>query len=336
MTATVSAGMTAGVLSYAQTRGVAPAEVWAKAGAVPLSLRPDDRVDITTYLALVREARALVGDDAFSLHYGAQVSMTELSIVGLIMEASATMGDALAQLHRYGRLAADIAGTGGQPLYLTESAAGLFLDMSGMDMYPELVEEACARLVVGPRRFLSQAHVISASFAFPAPAHQTEFEAVLGCPVQFDAPRTALQLHPHVSDWPVAPHSGYVFGVLRSTAEKQLAELPAHGEWAQRVSRIVKASIHTGETTAEATAHALHCSRSTLARRLADEGTDFSTIVNAVRRDLAMAYLTGGHASVNQIAYLAGFAEPSAFIRAFRRWTGMNPGDYRNARGRTT
>jgi AraC-like DNA-binding protein len=322
-------GMVTGLVTYAHAHGVEPEALWAASGSAPLDPEPDARAPLQTYVSLHTAASALTGDDAFALHYGADVSMAEVSIVGLIMEAAPDMAQALRQLQRYGRLAADISGMDGPQLTLAPRPHGLFLIADGIAPYRELVEESFARLVRGPARFLERPHVLSAHFAYPAPGHAAEYELVLGCPVIFDADETALELHPEVGSWPVAQHPRYVFGILADAADQQLQRHSAGQTWTARAAEHVRSTVHEGGATADRTARALHCSRSTLARRLAEEGTSHSAVLDDVRRDLAIRYLSAGKVSVSQVAYLVGFADAPSFIRAFRRWTGRNPGSYR-------
>jgi AraC-like DNA-binding protein len=89
--------------------------------------------------------------------------------------------------------------------------------------------------------------------------------------------------------------------------------------------------LHEGEPAAEPLARELGCSRSTLFRRLRDEGTTFTRVVEHLRRDLAIEYLRGGRVSVREVTYLVGFSDPAAFSRAFRRWIGRPPGEFRQS-----
>ena len=75
----------------------------------------------------------------------------------------------------------------------------------------------------------------------------------------------------------------------------------------------------------------LHCSRSTLQRQLSAEGTSYRDILETTRRALATHYLKDGDQSQAQIAFMIGFADQSNFARAFKRWTGVSPGEYRKA-----
>ena len=102
----VAAGLAAGLTGYAETRGADRARLLSCAGLAEADCTdPDARIPLPTYLALIRSACRLTNDPALALRWGAEVGMADLSIVGLIMEASATMGEAFLQLQRYDRLA---------------------------------------------------------------------------------------------------------------------------------------------------------------------------------------------------------------------------------------
>jgi AraC-like DNA-binding protein len=78
----------------------------------------------------------------------------------------------------------------------------------------------------------------------------------------------------------------------------------------------------------------LHTTASTLRRRLDEEGQPYQSIKDELRRDLAINYLSRSRDSVMDVAIALGFADPSAFHRAFKKWTGANPGEYRQSRQR--
>src|SRR6185369_6053431 len=88
--------------------------------------------------------------------------------------------------------------------------------------------------------------------------------------------------------------------------------------------------LSSGEATAEETAKQLHMSPRTLQRKLAEANTTYLKLVDDARKDLALRYIEDPRRSVTDITFSLGFSQPSAFTRAFRRWTGRSPSDYRS------
>ena len=76
-------------------------------------------------------------------------------------------------------------------------------------------------------------------------------------------------------------------------------------------------------------ARRLHMSRRTLQRRLAEADTSYLRLVDDTRKDLALRYLEDASRSIMDVAFTLGFSQQSAFTRAFKRWTGVNPTEYR-------
>lgn len=331
---TVAAGLVAGLVDYAVGRGADRTILMSRSGLVASDLSdPDGRQPLERYVALLHVAAEMAGDPAMALHFGRDVAMAELSIVGLIMEASATMMEAFEQLGRYGRLALDSGPVGADAaaLLLVEEAGRLFVveRRPDADAMPELTDVAFAQLTCGPRRFLAQPHVLGVELIRPAPPHAAAYAAVFGCQVRFGARRNALELHPQVGDWRVAQNPRYVFGVLTERAEALLAGQAAQDNMSARVEALLLPVLHHGSTGVETVAAQVGLSRTSLFRRLKEEGTSFTDLLDDLRRRLALQYLGGGRASVNETAYLLGFSDAAAFSRAFRRWTGSTPGAYR-------
>ena len=120
-------------------------------------------------------------------------------------------------------------------------------------------------------------------------------------------------------------------GVLDRAATQLLERLPRRDTWTARVREILAAELARGAPTLEQIAYRLGVTERTLRRRLHDEGTSHKEVLAELRLSLAQRHLSERVLSVAEIAFLLGFAEPSAFHKAFRRWTGRAPADCRRA-----
>ncbi|MCP8883665.1 AraC family transcriptional regulator [Devosia sp. XJ19-1] len=330
--ASIAAGIVSGFVAFLDGQGVDGRALAATAGiAGGVLVDPDARLPFDRYAALVGLAHKTTGDTGLSLRFGAAVGMADLSILGLIMEASATMGEAFVQMQRYGRLALAADPSLPPRFAMEHHGERLYLVDRGPDpdSFPEMTEEAFAQLTCGPRRFLTRPHVLSVHVTHEAPRHAELYAEIFACPVHFGAVFNALELPLDIADWPVARERRYVFGVLCEKAESLLREAVPVASIRALLDAAIRASLHQGEPGADPLARSLGFSRSTLFRRLRDEGTSFARVLDGVRHDLALQYLAGGRSSLAEIAYLLGFSEPAALSRAFQRWTGETPGQYR-------
>jgi AraC-like DNA-binding protein len=109
-----------------------------------------------------------------------------------------------------------------------------------------------------------------------------------------------------------------------------MARILRHESLSDRVRQILMQEVPGGNPSLEWVASRLALSPRTLQRRLRDEGTTHVALLDDLRRDLAIGYLKEKRVPIGEIAFLLGFSEPSAFHRAFRRWTGSTPGEVRN------
>jgi AraC-like DNA-binding protein len=328
---TASAGLALGLLDFAAGKGIDRFALAAQAGLDVAALAdPDNRVPFSSYVTLMRLACEACRDPALALHYGEAVDMSEVSIVGLIMNASETMADAYAQLQRFGRLALEVEGAG-ERFGVAQREGSLWIvdARTNPNAFPQLTELAFARLVCGPRRFLPEPHVHEVHVTHPAPPYRAEYDRIFQCPVVFQSEWNAMRMHPQAATWRVALQPRYVFGILTDRADRLLKNLDDARTARARVEGLVLAILHKGEASADAIASAMGFSRQTLFRRLRDEGVTFGEVLDDLRHRMALHYLQGSKASVNEVAYLVGFSDRASFSRAFKRWTGRNPGEVR-------
>lgn len=334
---TASAGLVRGLLEFAVDRGADRQVLATRAGIDVRALEDaDNRITFDIYIALTREACALCGDPALALHYGECIDMSEVSIVGLIMNASETMAEAFAQLQRFSQLALEVEGAG-ERFGVTMRDGGLWIVDQRLNPndFPQLSEVTFARLACGPRRFLPQQHILEVHFTHPAPPYRREYERIFDCKVVFNSEWNAMRMHPEAAAWRVALQPRYVFGVLTERADMLLRSLEDSRTTRARVEGLILPIMHKGDANADTIASIMGFSRQTLFRRLREEGVTFEDVLDDLRHRMALHYLEGRRASVNEVAYLVGFSDRASFSRAFKRWTGRNPGEVRAQLRRT-
>lgn len=330
----VAAAISVRVIEFAEERGASREELLAQAGIDPVLLEDlDARIPLTQHAALLRTAKTMCNDPAFALHYGEAVNLAEVSVVGLIGYACETMFDAFVQLQRYSRLMMDF-GLGMQPRFaLASEPDGLWLEDNRPDpnSTPELTETVFAQMVSGTRRFGDTPFVLAVEVTHAEPGYAHEYERVLGAPVNFGCARNRMRIDENWLTRRVEAQPKYAFAILARHADEMLAELDRLDSFAARVEQMLLAKLHTGDVGIATMAVQLGLSRDTLYRRLKREGVTYEGLVAAVRHRMALDYLAGDRVSVSETAYLLGFSDPAAFSRAFRRWTGRSPRDYRRA-----
>ena len=118
--------------------------------------------------------------------------------------------------------------------------------------------------------------------------------------------------------------------VLREKADSLIEDFNQTESLRDKVTALISRHLIDGEPDRSFIAQSLNVSPRTLQRKLSDDGVSFQALVNETRQQLAEYHLNRNELSSAEIAYLLGFAEPSNFYRAFKKWTGKTPGQYRH------
>ena len=149
-----------------------------------------------------------------------------------------------------------------------------------------------------------------------------------GAPATYDATDNEVEFPAHVLVKSLRGANEYLFRYF----DRQLEE---RTEGASRlrhsVMRDIAAKLHEGSPSAAVIAKSIGCSARTLQRKLLSEGTSLRELIDEVRQARAMSLL-GTEISLTEVAFLLGYAEMTNFSRAFRRWTGRNPTEWRHGR----
>lgn len=172
-----------------------------------------------------------------------------------------------------------------------------------------------------------------AAFPHARPPWWREYQAMFSAELEFDAARSEIAFDARTLA--AAPERGEaeVREFLRSAPHNFIVKFRDRNSCSARIRRRMRHTAPTHWPDLPQLAAEMDLALSTLHRRLDQEGTSFREIKDSLRRDLAIDLLTHSQDRVASIAATLGFAEPSAFHRAFKQWTGARPGDYRQRAG---
>lgn len=328
----VAAQMAASFVTFASSQGAECEELLRASGIKQAELADGEgRVPLRRFAELVWEAKRQTGEAGLPLFFAAHADFSEVSIAGLIANASPTMSQAMEGLNQYSGLTISVPMEGDIPFRLEQGKPNdrIVNCRRPRFHFPELTELTFTYLITGPRRFLPSPHVVGVELTHPKPKHHEVYSEVWQCEVTFDAPASALIIPSWVANHPVRLQPPYALSILKEHADQLLANLEGKGEFSRRLEALIMRSLHTGRVSADWAAREIGMSRQSLYRRLAEEGTSFEDVLNRVRSAVAIDHLQNGTATVGEIALLTGYSEASAFSRAFKRWTGKMPGEWR-------
>ncbi len=333
--ATVAVGFVTGLLSGARTRGVDPARLLARAGIDPGVLRERaGRVPIGNYAALYNLAVAEMADEAFGL-LSRPLEPGAFEFLCRCVLSSPDLGTALRRAGAYLAVALP-------DLHVTIDVAG--------DKALLAVEERSSRLPRDdPRRvfafewLLRLLHALSCwlverpvpldevRFPYRSPGHAADYALIYTPRATFGAKRLEAVLEGAMLALPVRRGEGDLPTFLEGAPGRITMLYRRDREVAGAVRDHLSRHLAEGPGL-DATAAALHLAPRTLHRRLRHEGTSFREIRDALRRELALAWLSRKGRSIAQVALALGYSEPSAFFRAFQGWAGVAPSAYRSSR----
>jgi len=181
--------------------------------------------------------------------------------------------------------------------------------------------------LAGKRIALSQAE-----FAHSKPPHASEYTVMFSQHLRFDARRTAIHFDAKLLARPVVQNAMTLKEFLRNAPQSVFLKYKNEDSWTARLRRRLRDSIGTPDWPGlDDVAREFHVAPTTLRRRLAAEGSSYQGVKDELRRDAAIHQLCNGALSVAEIGDLLGFRESSAFHRAFKKWSGVQPGEYRLA-----
>lgn len=287
---------------------------------------------VVRWAALLARADARLGEPALGLSVGATIAPAHFGLLGYLTLCCANLGEALQRLRDYERLVYDV-----NPVRLRLDAETATLEWGDEVGRPgQLVDECGLAALIAYARDITAlaAAPLEVRFINPAPPSRAPYEQYFGCPVHFDAATTIVRLPLALLAQPLRQPDAALRELLDAQARERLARLPPRRAYEAALHAVIAGLLPSGEADLAHAAAGLHCSPRTLQRRLAEQDTSFQQVLDRVRLQLVESYLDDPRLKLAEIAGLLGYADQAALTRAFQRWRGCAPGEWRRQRRR--
>jgi len=293
---------------------------------------PDARIPIRVWDALTHDAAVQISDPSFGLLAAQCWHPSSLGALGYAWLTSSTLRTGLGRLVRYWRL----LGEGSSGL-LEETADGLRLVIDRHGSQPlddELVEavvvDFITSMVTGMCRMNAgeSFRPMAVHLNRKQPDDTRPYLKFFGCEVNFGADEDVLTFSRGDVESVLPTANRQLAATMDRILVERLAQLDKRNVVARCQSQLLE-QLSSGAVTEESMASQLHMSRRTLQRKLAEADVTYKKLVDDTRRDLAMRHLEDPRYSITDVTFLLGFSQQSAFTRAFKRWTGVSPSEYR-------
>jgi AraC-like DNA-binding protein len=312
-------------------RGLDAQAVLLQSGISPSLLgMPQARVSVANYAALWRLVAQVLDDEFFGQDSRRMKSGSFAMLCRTVVHCD-SLRQALDQALRFFRLLLDDIAA---DLAIQESVAMITLHTRPVNSAQRIfAHETLLILIHGVACWLvgRRIPITAACFAYPEPAHSAEYRVMYSTQLQFSQPHTRISFDAAYLDLPVVQDEKSVKEFLRVAPQNILVKYKNANSLAAKIRRRLRQLLPGELLDFETLAAELNTTPITLRRRLQEEGESYQSIKDQLRRDLAITYLSHTERSVRDIALELGFAEPSAFHRAFKKWTGTAPGEYRRS-----
>lgn len=317
------------LFDYLENRGInAPALL-----GVPCPARdagPTATYPLRQWRAMLELARTRLDDPQLGLHLGQTTTPSHFGMLGYLWLNSANLGEALTVGNKYMRLL--LQRSIQMRVHVRGASISLEWEVEREPQDALSIEVHITAMVELIRNMSGQALPAECiHFMHSLQGDQRAYDDYFGCRVLFDQPVLGLRFPSSYLNLPVRNADPDLLILLANHANAVLDSLPDCDSLKHTVQSCIVRILHSAEPGIDQVAELMHLSPRTLQRRLDDSNLNFRQLLDETRLRLAQAYLNDPRLQIKDVAHLLGFSEQSAFNRAFKRWTGISPGQFARA-----
>lgn len=304
-----------------------------KAGVTPKELNDSERmVDWEFSPHLWEYISDMTGDPLIGLHIGQEARPTGYGMIGYLLQACSTLGEAMEAVCRFNDTFSTIF------RYSMEYKGDLVMQYMQPNAlwtgkYPGSARQATDITKSSSIRvlgLLSGRNIRPVKALFSSPKqHADEYRRVLQCELEFNAPLNGLVFERSVLDIPVASHDESLFTLFNSLLMEKQKKLAVRKTFAEELRLVLLVDFKGQAPPIDVIASHMNMNTRTFQRRLAAENNSFRNVCHDLRKELALAIMQHDNKNVNEVAVLLGYADHTSFRRAFKHWTNALPGDVR-------
>ncbi|MCP5065046.1 MAG: AraC family transcriptional regulator [bacterium] len=288
----------------------------------------DGRVGMPQFASLVTQALRTTGDQGLGLDYGLRGRISDFGILGYALLSAKDLRQVIEFVGRYYQIFDPVISLEFEsaPPYV-HARAVQSAELGHFEIFAHEATLACTAVVAGA--LLDKAITPTRlTLSYPEPPHSRRYPAIFGCQPEFDAAHTSIQFESRHLNAPLKFSNQEMAEICRQQCERWLHAVQDQGSLIFKIKKQLLEAPGTFPDMVEVAA-AQRMSVRSLRRHLSANGATYRELLDEVRRDMAVDYLKNSLLTVEEIAQLVGYGEAASFRKAFRKWTGKAPRDYR-------
>ncbi len=326
MTATTLATWAAAIWNTLEIGGDDPARVFAKHNLNFDKLcEADARVSVPAMSQIWRDSVAQTGNEAFGLLVPANCSSLTFHSLGIALEASSSLREALERVEKLSHMVSDAADI--RCIEREDGDVIMRWIMTAEDRQ-EITDQAIDAFMLSWVVNLPSKSIRKIRMVRKPPRDPLPWERSFQVPVEFSANEDQIVFTGFSLDAPVMTANPAIAMAGEKIALDYLHKMKATSVTLRVESELIRL-LEDGEPRQLEVARRLHLSTRQLQRKLSEEGTSFMRLLSSVRHRLACSYLSEGSGSIAEVSAKLGFVDQSNFASAFKRWEGCSPREYR-------